>query len=100
MEISKEIFEQQRHPRFGKTNPERMQLAFWKWMVRGSDAQSAEEQNTLGQIGLKIRAGKLKSFYGPYLARDLSMFQLIGMTAQSGLLTGWEQRALNCLMVV
>jgi hypothetical protein len=34
MEISREVFEQQRHPRFGNANPERMQLAFWEWMVR------------------------------------------------------------------
>jgi hypothetical protein len=71
MEISKEIFDQQRRPRFGLTNPERMQLAFWEWMIRGGDVQSDEEQNALGQIGLKMRSGKLKSSYGPYRARDL-----------------------------
>lgn len=34
MEVSTEVFEQQRHPRFGRSNPEHMQLAFWEWMVR------------------------------------------------------------------
>lgn len=34
MEISQEIFNQQRRPRLGNANPERMPLAFWEWMVR------------------------------------------------------------------
>ena len=33
MEITPQVFEQQRHPRFGTTNPERIQSAFWEWMV-------------------------------------------------------------------
>lgn len=35
MTISREIFDQQRLPRFGKSNPERMTQAFWEWMIRG-----------------------------------------------------------------
>ena len=37
MEITPELFDQQRSPRFGNANPERMQLAFWEWMIRGSE---------------------------------------------------------------
>lgn len=35
MQITREIFDQQRRPRFGITNPERMHMAFWEWMIRG-----------------------------------------------------------------
>lgn len=34
MEITPELFEQQRNRRFGNANPERMQFAFWECMVR------------------------------------------------------------------
>jgi hypothetical protein len=34
VEITAELFEQQRSRRFGETNPEKMQFAFWEWMVR------------------------------------------------------------------
>src|SRR5262245_18820715 len=70
MQISREVFEEQRRPRFGTANPERMRLAFWEWMHRGSATQPADE-GILGQFGLMMRAGVLKSGYGPYRARDL-----------------------------
>lgn len=42
MNITRSIFESQRQRRFGTANPERMSLAFWEWMVRGSeDARTA-----------------------------------------------------------
>lgn len=34
MEMTRSIFESQRRRRFGTTNPERMSLAFWEWMIR------------------------------------------------------------------
>lgn len=34
-EIDKELVESQRQPRFGTSNPERMRLAFWEWIIRG-----------------------------------------------------------------
>jgi hypothetical protein len=37
MEITPELFEKQRSRRFGNANPEKMQFAFWEWMVRGGD---------------------------------------------------------------
>jgi hypothetical protein len=70
MEISRELFDQQRRPRFGNANPERMRLAFWEWMIRGRESSSTEEIGGLGEIGLTMREGKLKSGYGPYRARD------------------------------
>jgi len=69
MEISREIFEEQRRPRFGAANPERMQLAFWEWMIRGEDLPSPEGDRPVA-FGLN-RDGKLKSTYGPWRARDL-----------------------------
>ena len=47
-EISRELFDQQRRPRFGNANPERMTLAFWEWMIRGGEATPAT-----GEIGLE-----------------------------------------------
>jgi hypothetical protein len=69
MELSREIFDQQRRPRFGNANPERMQLAFWEWMIRGNMPVPTDEENPLA--GMIVRDSKLKSAYGPYRARDL-----------------------------
>src|SRR3984885_4679055 len=45
MEISTELFNQQRRPRFGIANPERMHIAFWEWMIRGSRGFSEIRNN-------------------------------------------------------
>ena len=37
MEITRKNFESGRQRRFGTANPERMQLAFWEWMIRRSE---------------------------------------------------------------
>jgi hypothetical protein len=37
MEITRTLFETQQQRRFGTSNPERMPLAFWEWMVRTSE---------------------------------------------------------------
>lgn len=70
-QITREVFEQQRRPRFGNANPERMQLAFWEWMIRGEDVYPVEQEGNLAEAGQMMRDGKLKSAYGPYRARDL-----------------------------
>jgi len=70
-EISRELFDQERRPRFGNANPERMTLAFWEWMVRGGEAPATDGESGLGKLGFRMREGKLKSTYGPYRARDL-----------------------------
>lgn len=70
MEISRETFDQQRRPRFGSSNPERMRLEFWEWMIRG-ESNPAGDEGSLHKAGLIMREGKLKSSYGPYRARDL-----------------------------
>jgi len=69
MEISREIFDQQRLPRFGNANPERMRLAFWEWMIRGEGTPPINTKSRLGELGLRIEGGKLKSAYGPFRAR-------------------------------
>ncbi|HLJ88886.1 MAG TPA: hypothetical protein VKZ53_18855 [Candidatus Angelobacter sp.] len=71
MGINREVFDEQRHPRFGNDNPERMTLAFWEWMIRGDENRSSEEGVGLEALGLRMRDGKLKSSYGPYRVRDL-----------------------------
>lgn len=71
MQISRELFDRERRPRFGSANPERMQLAFWEWMIRGDESATDDESSVLGPLGLLMREGKLKSGYGPYRARDL-----------------------------
>lgn len=72
MEITRELFDEQRRPRFGTKNPDRMQLAFWEWMIRGNDTPPRpEEEGILAQFGLIKRRGVLKSCHGPWRARDL-----------------------------
>lgn len=71
MRISREDFNEQRRPRFGTANPERMRLAFWEWMIRGDVGPPPDEGSVHNQFGLIIRRGVLKSGYGPYRARDL-----------------------------
>jgi len=69
MEITREIFDQQRRPRFGNANPERMQFAFWEWMVRaalGARTDGADEDD-----GVVMRDGMLQSTHGPFRARNL-----------------------------
>lgn len=68
---SLETFEKQRKPRFGRTNPERMQLEFWEWMVRPNDPPNAAKDGILAKLGQIFRRGQLKSSNGPYRARDL-----------------------------
>jgi hypothetical protein len=70
MRISRELFDQQRRPRFGNANPELMRLAFWEWMIRGEEDPPTDEESGLADLGLMMRDGKLKSGYGPYRARD------------------------------
>jgi hypothetical protein len=60
MEITRAIFEAQYKPRFGNANPDRMNLAFWEWMIRG-DPEPLEDEGVLGEIGLMMRGGVLKS---------------------------------------
>jgi hypothetical protein len=70
MEISQEVFEQQRRPRFGNANPERLQLAFWEWMIRGEQQPETNKEGGLAGLGFVMQEGKLKSGYGPYRARE------------------------------
>jgi hypothetical protein len=72
MEISRELFDQQRRPRFGLTNPERIHFAFWEWMIRGPGRRVIEEHGGpyAAQFAL-FRDGKCKSVDGPWRARDL-----------------------------
>ncbi len=71
MGISREVFDQQRLPRFGNANPERMTLAFWEWMIRGEEVPPTDAEGGLEELGLRMREGMLKSAYGPYRARDV-----------------------------
>ena len=59
MEINLELFNQQRRPRFGTANPERMNLSFWEWMIRG------------GQDVSEARNDPESGGFGPCHARDV-----------------------------
>jgi hypothetical protein len=73
MRITKEVFNQQRSPRFGTANPERMRIEFWEWMIKGDETASPGpgEDEELAGTGLVIEEGKIKSALGPYRARQL-----------------------------
>ena len=76
MNISREAFDEQRRPRFGSTNPERMKLKFWEWMIRGDEGPTVEKNDILGQFGFCMQGGILKSSYGPYRIRKQFDIQL------------------------
>ena len=65
MEITREQFDQQWRPRFGLANPERMQLAFWEWMIRGPERREQADCD-LGPI--QFGRGQHQVFLG----RDIS----------------------------
>lgn len=69
IKITKEVFEQQRRPRFGTANPERMALAFWEWMIRGGTEEEAKQRGAR-HAGVITRDRKLKNINGPWRARD------------------------------
>jgi hypothetical protein len=65
MKIDPTLFAQQRRPKFGNANPERMRQEFWEWMVRGDDSEPTEKGDGLASEDLMMRDGKLKSGFGP-----------------------------------
>jgi hypothetical protein len=71
MEITRAEFDNQRRPRFGRANPERMRFAFWEWMSRGDDRPAPTGTSPFAQSGFVMRDSKLKSTYGPWRARDI-----------------------------
>jgi hypothetical protein len=71
MQITYETFISQRHPRCGTANPERMQMPFWDWMIRGDDSPESDDAGLLARCGMMMRGGTLKSVHGPWRARDL-----------------------------
>lgn len=70
MDITREQFDEQRRPRFGTANPEHMRCPFWEWMIRADDPAPDAESGPLGQLGMVMCGGVLKSMYGPHRARD------------------------------
>jgi hypothetical protein len=70
VEISRELFDEQRRPKFGNANPERMELAFWDWMIRGAAPPATAHPGILDDVGLMFREGVLRSVHGPWRARD------------------------------
>ena len=70
MEITRELFEAQRYPKFGTSNPERMRNDFWEWMIRGDRGPLEGSPGSAGTPVL-AREGKPKSSFGPHHARNL-----------------------------
>lgn len=99
MKITREIFDAQRMPRYGKANPERMEMAFWEWMIRGdekaveeADENAGKKGGLLESLGLTMRGGILKSSYGPYRARDL--FQ-VPMNREEGPIWNFDRMGMS-----
>jgi hypothetical protein len=85
MEITRSIFESQRQRRFGAANPERMPLAFWEWMVRGSEddrtrdnAFSEKNPAVLGYLPYAVR--RFFGEEGDYSAGPIWNFDRMGAT--------------------
>jgi hypothetical protein len=60
MEITRALFESQQQRRFGTSNPERMSLAFWEWMIRRSEdgrlRDWMEQEEAPGHMPYQLRA--------------------------------------------
>lgn len=50
MQITRRVFESQQQRRFGTSNPERMPLAFWEWMIRQSEDARLREWSPDNQV--------------------------------------------------
>jgi hypothetical protein len=71
MQISREIFEQQRHPRFGTGNPERLRVELWEWMIHGNPRTPSA-----GETTWTFEDGKLQGTQTPYGARQFFQMEL------------------------
>jgi hypothetical protein len=92
MEITRELFEQQRRPRFGSSNPERIRNEFWEWMIRGDEgAPKQPEGSNVDAVLASDR--KLKSSYGPHRARDV--FQA-GLDQKDGPIWTFDRMGASC----
>jgi hypothetical protein len=70
MEITKELFESQRDPKFGTSNPERMRNDFWEWMIRGDQGALYGSPDFSG-APVVTREGAPNAPFGPHHARKL-----------------------------
>src|SRR4051812_45636722 len=68
MEITREQFEAQWRPRFGSTNPERISLAFWEWMIRGEERAGSNREPDPATQETEDENGR---GYSPTYARSL-----------------------------
>ncbi len=57
MEITREVFEKQKTPKFGKTNPERMNCEFWEWMINAAANPPKEGDRHSEVTGIILRNG-------------------------------------------
>jgi hypothetical protein len=63
MTINEKLFQEQCRPRFGDANPERMQVAFWEWMIRGGasavepNLAARDESSLFSDLGAKDGIG-------------------------------------------
>jgi hypothetical protein len=71
-EITRELFEQQRSPRFGNENPERMHLELWEWMIRAADRVAGGS----GTSHWNFEEGKLLGAQTPYAVRQMLNVEL------------------------
>jgi hypothetical protein len=71
MQIGKEIFEQQRRPRFGNKNPERIRLELWEWMIQGGGNLPAPGRPDSSTTRWTFEEGKLQGAQTAYTVRQL-----------------------------
>ncbi len=70
MKITQGLFEAQRDPKFGVSNPERMRKDFWEWMIRGDPGTLRGAQDSSGAPD-PTRKVPPNAPFGPYQARKL-----------------------------
>ncbi|MCE9530818.1 MAG: hypothetical protein K8T89_06810 [Planctomycetes bacterium] len=72
MQITREMFDDQRTPRFGTANPERLCLPFWEWMVRGGENPFKEGREPDDAHYLTLREAYVHEWpYHPWRAREI-----------------------------
>ena len=82
MRITRKVFESQQQRRFGASNPERMPLAFWEWMIRESEDARLRDWSADNQPALHSPYALRKTFGqdGDYSRGPIWNFDRMGAT--------------------
>ncbi len=80
MEIARKVFERQQQRRFGASNPERMKLAFWEWMVRSSEDARLHDWSEAPAVHTPYALRKFFGQDGDYAKGPIWNFDRMGAT--------------------